>query len=172
MEKRINEELRQYKLFRIQEVESKLRRFKITYVEIKEHVAVRLSKNITSNIVRVILSLLAILFLSIGIMCFFPEKLIVLLKPGGLYLSVTEQKETILMSDFCKYLFISISFLLFFTSYLLRANIQKRNNVYSLSVLLKEVMDYMESSANGDKRKYEYFVDSLAEQEKIKRNAV
>ncbi len=53
--------------------------------------------------------------------------------------------------------------------YLLKVNNKKRNSIYSLSELLEEVMDYMEKSSSEEKRKYEYFVDSLAEKQNMKR---
>lgn len=49
MEEKINEELRQYKLFKIQETESKLRRFKTVYENIKEHFVIKFSKNVSSK---------------------------------------------------------------------------------------------------------------------------
>lgn len=172
MEKRINEELRQYKLFKIQETESKLRKFQQTHSEIKESNTVKVSKNVTSNLLRVILALLAIVILILSVICFFPENLIEFLESDGTYFSFQEKKEIIYELNIYKYFFISISALLLFTGYILRLNNRKRNNVYSLSILLEEVMEYMENSSNDDKRKYEYFVDSLAEQEKIKNNAI
>lgn len=172
MEKRIKEELRQYKLFKIQETESKLRKFQQTHSKIKESNTVKVSKNVTSNLFRVILVLLAIVFLFLSVVCFFPEDLIRLIESDGIYFSLQEKEEIIFQLTVYKYLFICISGFLLFTGYLLKLNNQKRNSIYSLSILLKEVMTYMENSSTENKRKYEYFVDSLAEEEKIKNNTI
>jgi len=172
MEKRINEELRQYKLFKIQETESKLRRFQQTHSEIKESYTIKVSKNVTSNILRIVLALLAVIILILSIICFFSGNLIDFLESKGEFISIQEKENAIYELNIYKYFFISLTIILVFTGYLLRLNNRKRNSVYSLSILLEEVMEYMENSSNDDKRKYEYFVDSLAEQEKIKKNAI
>ena len=168
MEKIINEELRQFKLFKIQETESKLRRFQNTYSEIKEHLMVKISKNVTSNLFRVIFILLGVIALIITLICFFPEYLIEIFKSNGEYITMQQEREMIEECEIDKYIFLLFTFLLFFSSYLLKLNIKKRSSIYSLSKLLEEVMDYMENSAFEDKRKYEYFVDSIAEKEKKK----
>ena len=75
-----------------------------------------------------------------------------------------------LLFEVSKYLAFGLSILFGFIGYLLKLNNRKRSNIYSLSKLLEEVMDYMETSSTDEKRKYEYFVDSLAEKEKIARD--
>lgn len=171
MEEKINEELRQYKLFKIQETESKLRRFKETYKKIKEHFVVKISKNATSNAFRIITTILCFLLIVIGLACFFPDQIIRLAESEGEIFTNSDKTDLIEFFNFSKYIFLGLSILLGFISYLLKLNNRKRNSIYSLSKLLEEVMDYMENSSYDDKRKYEYFVDNLAEKERIKNNA-
>lgn len=167
MEEKINEELRQYKLFKIQETESKLRKFKIVYNEIKEHFVVKFSKNASSNIFRIILLIISILFLIIGLVSFFPDQIIQFLESEGEMFSISEKEDFILSFSLLKYLFLGLSIFFGFINYLLKLNNRKRSTIHSLSSLLEEVIDYMENSSNDEKRKYEYFVDSIAEKEKL-----
>jgi hypothetical protein len=167
MEEKINEELRQFKLLNIQETESKLRRFKTVYDEIKENNIIKFSKNASSNILRVLLFLLTFSLLILGLFCFFPEQIIDFMNTEGEYLSITEKKEMISDIGFFKYILLGLSFLFGSLSYLLKVNNRKRSTIHSLSKLLEEVMFYMEDSSFKEKRKYEYFVDSLAEKENI-----
>ncbi|MGB7786226.1 MAG: hypothetical protein WBL27_09010 [Salinimicrobium sp.] len=168
MEEKINEELRQYKLFKIQETESKLRRYHVVYDEIKESFVVKFSKNASSNILRILLITFSILFLILGLTCSFPDQVIEFLRSEGEVFSTSEKEDLISKLDFFKYMFFGFGILFGFISYLLKLNNRKRNTIHSLSTLLEEVMNYMENSSNEEKRKYEYFVDSLAEKEKIK----
>ena len=166
MEEKINEELRQFKLFKIQETESKLRRFKEVYKEIKEHIVIKFSKNATSNIFRIITTIICLLLIIIGFICFFPDQIIEQMEAEGNYFSNSDKNNMIDELNFFKYFALSLSLLFGLISYLLKLNNRKRNSIYSLSKLLEEVMGYMESSSYDEKRKYEYFVDSLAEKEK------
>lgn len=171
MEEKINEELRQYKLFKIQETESKLRKFKTVYEDIKEHFVIKFSKNASSNIFRIVLIIISTLFLILGLISFFPNQIIQFLESEGEVFSTTEKEDFILNFDVFKYTFLGLSIFFGFISYLLKLNNQKRNTIHSLSKLLEEVMDFMENSSNDEKRKYEHFVDSLAERERINNNA-
>jgi hypothetical protein len=166
MEKRINEELRQFKLFKIQETESKLRRFNQKYSEIKEHIVLKVSKNITSNLVRFVFRLLTLLFFLFAITLFFPEEIIEYIDPKNKKLSADEK----MLFNLLKYFSFCVASFFLFVGYLLKLSVKKRSSIYSLSLLLEEVISYMETSSTEDKRKYEYFIDSLAEQERIKKN--
>ncbi|WP_282018101.1 hypothetical protein [Salegentibacter mishustinae] len=172
MDQKINEELRQYKLFKIQETEAKLRRFRKTYLEIKEHIFIKFSKNITSNILQIPIILLFIICLAIGISLLFPNVIIDFMNSNGMNLSKSDKEEFLIISEFTAYFLLGLSSLFGFISYLLKLNNRKRNNIYNLSKLLEEVMSYMENSSNDEKRKYEYFVDSIAEKEKMYKNTV
>ncbi|WP_272149757.1 hypothetical protein [Tenacibaculum aiptasiae] len=162
---KIDEELRQYKLFKIQETESKLRRFKKVYLEIKEHLLIKLTKNASSNLIGYAVYIISFLLLIVGIIFFFPNDVLNFLESTGEPLSSIEKKEFTEFFNFLKYFFITASLLFGFISYLLKLNNEKRSNIYNLYKLLEEVMDYMENSAKEDKKKYEYFVDSIAEKE-------
>jgi len=169
MEEKINEELRQYKLFKIQETESKLRRFREVYKEIKVRSVIKLSKNVTSNVVRIITTILCFLLIIIGFICFSPDLVIQLIESEGEILTNSEKFDLIDSLSFDKYFILGLSILFGFISFLLKLNNKKRNSIYSLSILLEEVMGYMENSSYDEKRKYEYFVDDLAEKERIKK---
>uniref|UniRef100_UPI003A924A73 hypothetical protein n=1 Tax=Bizionia sp. TaxID=1954480 RepID=UPI003A924A73 len=170
MDNKIDEELRHYKLFKIQEAESKIKRFNNKYEEIKEHIAIKISKNVTSNIFRAVISILSILFLILGIISFFPEKLIEFMEADGANFTFTAKANLIDLARLLMYFFIAFFIILTFTSYLLRLNNRKRDNLYSLSKLLEEVIAYMENSRDDDKRKYEQFVDLMAERNRKKNN--
>lgn len=164
---KIDEELRQYKLFKIQETESKLRRFKKVYQEIKEHLLIKFTKNASSNLIGYAVYIISFLLLIVGIIFFFPNDVLNFMESTGEPLSSIEKKEFTELFDFLKYFFIATALLFGFIGYLLKLNNKKRSNIYNLSKLLEEVMDYMENSAKEDKKKYEYFVDSIAEKERI-----
>jgi len=172
MDQKINEELRQYKLFKIQETESKLRRFRKTYSEIKQHIFIKFSKNITSNILQIPIILLFIICLTTGILLLFPNSIIDIMKSNEMSLTQADQEEFLITSRFLAYFLLGLSSLFAFISYLLKLNNRKRNNIFNLSKLLEEVMTYMENSSNDEKRKYEYFVDSIAEKERMNKNTV
>ena len=125
MEEKINEELRQYKLFKIQETESKLRRFKVSYKEIKEHIVIKISKNATSNIFRIITTIFCILLVVIGLICFFPNQVIKLVESEGGKLTNSYKTDLINFLNLSKYIFLGLSFLLGFISYLLKINNRK-----------------------------------------------
>lgn len=171
MHTKIDEELRQYKLYKIQETESKLRRFKKVYKKIKEHVFIKLSKNISSNIIKFSVYIIGISFLLIGLVSFFPYEILTFLESNGNLFSSEEKEAFTNLINISKYFFLSLSILFSFVGYLLKLNNQKRSYIYDLSILLEEVMDYMENSVTEDKKKYEYFVDSIAEKDKIIRKA-
>lgn len=169
MEQKINEELRQYKLFKIQETESKLRKFTSVYEEIKQHFVVKFSKNASSNLVRIALGVLVLLFFVLGIACFFPDAIIDFVQTNNLPYTQSEIIQMRQELNIFKYIFLGLAVFFWFIGVLLRKNNKKRNTIHSLSKLLEEVMDYMETSSAEEKRKYEYFVDSLAEKEQIKK---
>lgn len=152
----IDEELRQYKLFKIQETVSKLKRFEKKYIEIKERLVIKVSKNISSNIIRFLLIIISILFFITGIILLFPEKII-----ESKEINFTLDGKVIIL--YCAISLIVFSILFIIISYLLRLNNKKRNSIYSLAELLEEVMVYMRKSRDEDKVKYEQFVDLMAE---------
>ena len=169
--KNIEEEIRQFKLHKIQIVESKIREYENTFIAIKENVVIKFSKNISSNILRVIFTLITITLLLFGIGLLFPEQLIKLLEENGDMFNDSEKRELIIGLPFLGYFIISISILFGFVSSLLKKNINKRNTIYKLSKLLNEVINYMDENLKEDKKKYEYYVDSIAEIEDKKKES-
>jgi len=61
------------------------------------------------------------------------------------------------------YILISLSLLFYFISLLLKKNIYKKNIIYNLSKLIKEAINYMSENVEKEIKKYEYFVDSIAD---------
>lgn len=163
MENRVDEEIRQYKLFKIQEAEVKLKKYKKKYEAIKEHVVIKFSKNLTSNILKIVIILLSVFFFSFSVLCFFPNAFISIIEINAKSFTSLEKSEFIEVANIFKYVFIVISLFLYLISYLLKVNNRKRNSIYSLAILLEEVMDFVENTRDDDKRKYEQFVELIAE---------
>lgn len=163
MENRVDEEIRQYKLFKIQEAEVKLKRYKKKYEDIKEHVVIKFSKNLTSNILKIVIILLSVFFFSLSVLCFFPNAFMGLSEIIVDSITSFEKYKFMKYANIFKYVFIVISLFLYFISYLLKVNNRKRNSIYSLAILLEEVMDFVENTRDDDKRKYEQFVELIAE---------
>ena len=168
--KKIEEEIRQHKLYKIQIVEAKIREYENTFIEIKENVVLKFTKNASSNILRIIFFLLTVSLFLIGIVFLFPEQLISFFENNGEYYSLEDKKNLVLILPYMGYVLISLSILLRFISSLLKKNIKKRNTIYKMSKLISEVIDYMDNNVKEDKMKYEYFVDSAAEIEIRKNN--
>ncbi len=155
--RKIKEEIGQDKLSRIHLTEAKIREYKSIFSEIKEDFVIVFTKNISSNIFVIIFSLAAgISLLLWGLLYFFPEEIV-----KWSDCAVDEEKDLFQILKFLSYFFISIAILFRFISSLLKKNIRKRNAIYDLSELLKEVIGYMEESVKEDKMKYEYFIDNL-----------
>ena len=161
--KKIEEEIRQYKLYKIQIVEVKIREYKNTFNKIKENIIIKFTKNVSSNILRIIFLLVTISLLVIGLFFIFPEQIIKMMEENGGFSSEQEKKEFILTTPYIGYILITISMFFSFISILLKKNIRKRNTIYNLSKLINEVIDYMDDNVKEDKKKYEYFVDSAAD---------
>ncbi len=160
---RINEDIRQYKLHKIQIVESKIKEYRDIFNTIKQTTVIKLTKNTSSNILRIIIILFMILLLVAGIWYLFPEQAIKMIEKSGEEISKQEKAELIKTMPYFGYGLISLLIPLGFTSWLLKKNIQKRNTIYNLSKLLNEVIGYMDNNVKEDKKKYEYFIDNLGE---------
>lgn len=87
-------------------------------------------------------------------------------------MSRADRRDLIELMTYLSYILLALSALLLLVSYLLRVTNKKRTKIYELSQLLDEVMVYMERSSKDDKRKYEYFVDSLAEKQAARRRGI
>lgn len=168
--KAMEEEIRQHKLYKIQITEAKIREYEHTFNTIKENNVIKFTKNASSSVLRIIFFVVAVGLFIIGIFFLFPEQMIKILEKNEAYFSVQEKRDFILTAPYLGYIFISISILFGFISSLLKKNIRKRNSIYDLSKLIKEVIDYMHENVKEDKKKYEYYVDSIADIETRKRN--
>lgn len=168
--KKIQEEIRQYKLYKIQTIESTIREYENTFNFIKENIVIKFTKNASSNILRIIFFLVTLVLFLIGVSFLFPGYLIQLMNESEGNFIETEKNEFSLIAPYFGYVLISISILFGFISSLLKKNIRKRNTIYNLSQLVKEVIDYMDENVKEDKKKYEYFVDSSAEIEHRRKN--
>jgi hypothetical protein len=152
----IENELRQYKLHKIKESESKLNRFEKKYNEINEHVALKMSKNITSNIFRVFLIISSILCFFITVFLLIESSTV----EDEIFDFRTSQNKLIIISSI---FLITASIIAITISFLLKLNIRKRNNIFSLAKLLDEIILHLEKSTNEDKKNYEHFMDLIAE---------
>lgn len=166
--KKVEEEIRQYKLYKIQIVEAKIREYENSFNAIKENVVIKFTKNASSNLLRIIFLLVTISLFLIGVIFFFPEQIINLLEENGEYFSKQDKIDFTLIVPCLGYVLISISILFGFISSLLKKNIKKRNTINDLAKLINDVIDYMGDNVKEDKKKYEYFVDSVAEIENRK----
>jgi hypothetical protein len=140
------------KLARIQGTESKIHDYKNVYSAIEEGYLSKLTKNSFFGFLKVILYLLALLcliiaFVTIGI----DEEL--LNEP----VSRTEAFWT----------FIIYAIFLFIVGKIVKSNIAKRNVIFELSKLMEDVIGYMESSLQEDKKRYEHFVDEHMDKSKM-----
>jgi hypothetical protein len=166
MSKTINEEIRLNKLERIHFAERKIEEYKELYTKITENLALKLVKNSTSFLLRVVLSLAILLFVVISIMYFFPNWLIEIMESEGDSFTYLERQEFILEAKYIRYIFLGIAFSIWMVSKLIKANNKKRNKIFQLSDLLLDMTEYMESSLADEKKKYEFFVDNVVEMDR------
>lgn len=159
----IEQEIRKYKLSKIEKTENRIAEYSEVYDLIKENSLVKITKNSTSHVLRFILFLIATILLVLGIFCLFPEQIIDLIEDGGEKLSSSEKKEFNLIYPIFGYILIGLSLILGFVSVLLKKNITKRNVIFELSNLVDEVISYMSENVEEEKKKYEYFVDSIVD---------
>ena len=161
--KRIEKEIRQYKLNKIQSIESRVKEYEDVYASIRENIVLKFTKNVTSNVIRGVSLFIALLLISIGIWLIFPESFIRFLEKNGEAFSELERNDFILTAPYTGGFLMFIAVLFYTISILLRKNIQKRNTIFKLSSLVKEVIGTMDENVKEDKIKYEYFVDSMSD---------
>lgn len=167
-ENRIEEEIRQFKLYKIQHVEAKIREYNDTYNVIKENIVIRFTKNASSSILRLVLVLITLSLVLLGMMFLFPEVIIEILRGNGETFSDQDRMDLMVIGPYIGWFFMLIAFLFGIVAWLLKKNIKKRNTIYKLANLVEEVIEYMDENVKEDKKKYEYFVDSIAEIENKK----
>jgi len=161
--KKIEEEIRLYKLEKIQYVEDKIQEYNDVYHLIKENGLIKFTKNSTSNILRFILFLVTISLLIIGLFFVFPNQIISLIESNNDVINSTEKEDLKMILPFLGYILIGLSLILGFVSLLLKKNSVKRSVIYELSYLLDEVIGDMTKNLEDDKVKYAYFVDSIVD---------
>jgi len=93
--KKIEKEIKQYKLYKIQTTKAKIREYKNVFNAIKENIVIKSTKNLLLNILRITSLLVAIVLFSIGIFFLFPELIIKIMEQNGKYLSVQEKSDLI-----------------------------------------------------------------------------
>lgn len=166
----IDEEIRQYKLFTIQETTNKLKKFNQAYNEIKQHGMVKYTKNVGSNIVRILVGVVTFVLLILTFLSFNPNMVIAIIESSGENL-VPAQKISIQQElDVEKYVYLTLTIMSYLLGLVIKKNNQKRSSIYKLSKLLEEVTSYMDDTLQEDKKRYENFVEAIAEREKYKQN--
>lgn len=165
MEERINEEIRQYKLYKIQITESKVQEYKKVYDLIRENIIIKIAKNSTSFIIRVGITILVILLFVGAVGSFFPKQFLYFLGNNS---EIQIYHENFSLDSSLPYigaLFLGLSILMMELSKLIKVNNAKRNTVYEMSKLLDDIILYMENTSVEEKQKYEAFMDTMSEHE-------
>ena len=163
------DEIRNYKLYKISLISKRIKEYKDVLYNIKQNIVIKQSKNITSNIIAFVFYGITIVFLIIGIYFQFPENFIELINENGEAFNNTDKQYIKDELPIFGYIILFLSVLFFVISKLLRKNLKKRNKIYDLSILVNDVIEYLEENNREDKRKYEYFVDNIAEKQARKK---
>jgi hypothetical protein len=161
--KNIQEEIRQFKLYKIQTTEAKLRNYQEAFNTIKQNIVIKFTKNVSSNILIIIFTIICILLFLISLYFLFPTYLIQLMQENDVY--YVKKNELIQVIQIIGITLIAFAILFAIIASLLKKNIRKRNVIYQLSQLIGEVIQDTHENVKEDKKKYEYFVDSIAETE-------
>lgn len=159
---KIEEEIRQYKLYKIQIIENKIKEYDHVFNTIKENILSRYTKNLTSILLILFFWIMSGLLLLTGVSFLFPEQIAKLIMDSG-SVYPADVKELIVVLPFFGYSSLLLSFLFGGMAWLLRKNMLKKNTIFKLSKLVKDVIGYMDVNLEEDKKKYEYFVDSMAD---------
>lgn len=170
--KRINEEIRQHRLYRIQITEAKIKKFSKAHEEIKEHLVIKFTKNATLNLIRLFLWVLFSLFAALSILFFFPDKLIEFIGETDIFLGSGGKEAYYFIAQILAYGFMFFAFVAFYVNVLMKKNIRNRNKLYRMNELLVEMIKYMKEVSTDEKRKYEFYVDNLQEIENRNRQYV
>jgi hypothetical protein len=161
--KKIEEKIRQYKLYKIQTTESKIREYEDIYSLIKENIIIKFTKNSFSNIFRLLLSIISIGLILLSFALIFPEIAISLIEKTGETMTQNDRDDMVEIFPYLGYFILGLGVLFRIITALLKKNNRKRTVIYELSKLIDEVIYYMNENVKEEKKKYEYFVDSIAE---------
>ena len=91
--KKIEEEIRQYKLYKIQTTEHKIREYEDIYSLIKENIFVKFTKNSFSNIFRLLFTIISIGLILLSFTLIFPEIAISFIERNGEVLTQTDRND-------------------------------------------------------------------------------
>lgn len=161
--KQVEEEIRQYKLYKIQATEQKIREYEGEYNRIKQHLVVWYTKNISSSLLVWIFSLIATALSLLGISFLFPEQWITFMQNNGEFIFEAEKNDIRLPFPYTGYVVISIATIFSVIVFFIKRNSDKRKTIYKMEKLLTEIISDMRANTSEEKKKYEYFVDSMAE---------
>lgn len=166
--KKIEEDIRQHKLYNIQVVEQQIREYQKAFDSIKEKDVVKLTKNATSVVMRVLLTILTVVFVLAGLFFLFPDLIIHFLEESGEFLTVQEKNNIVQTTSIIGMLLIVSGSSMGFLSIMLKKYKRKRNTLYDLSKLMKSVIGYMNENVKEEKKQYESFVDGIAHMNRSK----
>lgn len=158
---RITEEIRNYKLYKIQITDQKIREFENTFKKIEEKSIFKSIKDFSLNSFKIILLLLSILTVSFSIIFFFPELIISIIEKSTKS-SLSQDNKTILLlnHNIFSYIFFSTSIILFILTYTVNKNIKNRNYTFKLHQLTNDIINHLKDISKDEKTKYEAYVEN------------
>ncbi len=133
------------------------------YSLIKENIVIKFTKNTFSNILRVVLNIVSFVLIIVSFALIFPDVAISIIEKNGEVLSYSTRSTLIEIFPYIGYFILGLVVLFISISVLLKKNNRKRTIIYELTKLIDEVILYMKRNVEEEKKKYEYFVDSVAE---------
>lgn len=159
---KIKEEIRNYKLYKIQITDQKIREFENTFKKIEEKSIFRSIKDFSLNSFRIILLLLSILTVSFSLIFFFPELIVTIIEKSTKS-SLTQDSKTILLlnHNVFSYIFFSTSMVLFILTYTVNKNIKNRNYTFKLHQLTSDIINHLKDISKDEKTKYEAYVENI-----------
>ena len=150
-------------MYKIQTTENKIREYENIYSLIKENIIVKFTKNSFSNIFRLLLFIITIGLILLSFTLIFPEIAISLIEKTGKTMTQSNRNYMVEIFPYFGYFILGLGILFRIISVLLKKNNRKRTIIYELSKLIDEVIYYMNDNVKEEKKKYEYFVDNIAE---------
>lgn len=166
--KKIEEDIRQHKLYTIQVVEQQIREYQKAFDSIKEKDVVKLTKNATSVVLRVLLTVLTVVFVLAGLLFLFPELVTHFMEEPGEVLTIQEKNGIVQTTAIIGIVLIVSGSSMGFLSIMLKKYIRKRKRLHDLSKLMKSVIGYMNENVKEEKKQYESFVNGIAQMNRSK----
>ena len=114
------------------------------------------------------LTLISIGLIALSFILIFPEIAVSLIEKNGDVLTHAQREIFVKFFPFLGYFFLGLGLLFAIVSALLKKNNRKRSVIYELNKLIDEVIHYMDENVKEEKKKYEYFVDTISEIESSK----